>query len=327
VSTGTIAGFEESNIATVTLSSLSSSRPTVEAVMVRGTDWTGEYLIHLDNAALGTGGYQIPAGAAQSAPLPWSNLDQLVVVFSEPVVNLPASLALNGQATGLITFQNLTTAPRPDGSFSATWTASDDEPLPDDIVTFTLPDTITSVGGVPLDGNWTNNGDNYPSGDGTAGGAFNFQFVVLPGDVNQDGFVNLADVADDVVHGFQRSNSGTFSALHDVNGSAIVNAIDAVLIRDHLGSQAARPAAPASVTLLVWPTFAIEVTNLAVAATPPPIRASATRVRLPAGSTNSTPSSPNEVPATVLRAVRSTRSPIRTAAIDRALDDPLLLSR
>jgi hypothetical protein len=288
--------------------------PAVQAVLVRGTNWTGEFLIHVDNAGLGTGGYRIPDGAAQSAPLPWSNMNQLVVVFSEPVVNLPESLAVGGEATGLITFHNLTTATRPDGSFVAIWTEGDGNPLPDDNITFTLPDTITNTAGVPLDGEWTNGADSYPSGNGTAGGSFHYRFVALPGDVNQDGFVNLADVADDVVHGFQRSNSGTFSALHDVNGSAIVNAFDAVLIRDRLGSQAASP--PFASVQYGPRTGAVVET-----ADPSTLRrALRARVSRPAQNDTSSGSSSNEPAATTnLRSLRASRGVSRhVAAVDQA---------
>jgi hypothetical protein len=41
-----------------------------------------------------------------------------------------------------------------------------------------------------LDGDWTNGTSNYPSGNGTAGGDFNFVFNVLPGDGNGDGIIN-----------------------------------------------------------------------------------------------------------------------------------------
>jgi hypothetical protein len=307
--------------ATVTIESTSTSLPAVQGVMVRGADWTGEFLIHLDSAGLGTGGYQIPAGAGQSAPLPWTNINQLVVVFNEPVNNIPAELTLAAAGGGTVALGDLTTAVGPGATFLARWTAAGSTPLPAGAFTLSLSDSITSDSGVPLDGEWTDNVDNYPSGDGTSGGAFHFDFTVLPGDVNQDRAVNLADVADDVVNGFQRANSGTFSALHDVNGSAIINAIDAVLIRDRLGSQVPSPSAPAGVVVESQPRshrpeLAISASRMAM----PGLRASVARSKSPALSENSITEPPAATPTLNSRPLRAARSGLRTAAVDRALE-------
>ena len=62
-------------------------------------------------------------------------------------------------------------------------------------------DPIEDAAGNRLDGDWTNptstsdTGDRvYPSGNGVAGGNFDFRFNVLPGDANQDGVVNFSDL-------------------------------------------------------------------------------------------------------------------------------------
>ncbi len=64
----------------------------------------------------------------------------------------------------------------------------------------------------------------YPSGNGTAGGDFNFAFNVLPGDVNQDGIVNVQDLT--------LVTSGWLEAgpVGDVNADGLVNGEDLALL-------------------------------------------------------------------------------------------------
>ena len=47
------------------------------------------------------------------------------------------------------------------------------------------PDSVADVAGNQLDGEWTDAISNYPSGDGIAGGDFEFRLNVLPGNVDQ----------------------------------------------------------------------------------------------------------------------------------------------
>ena len=61
----------------------------------------------------------------------------------------------------------------------------------------------------------------YPSGNGTAGGDFNFAFNVLPGDTNQDGIVNGLDINTIASHWLK---TGGISG--DANGDGIVNGLD-----------------------------------------------------------------------------------------------------
>jgi hypothetical protein len=138
----------------------------------------------------------------QLATLPWSDIDQIKVVFSDDVIIDQGDLKLAGV--------NLTTYDVAGGTFSydsatytATWT------LPQAIDTDKLllrlnadgANPITDQNGDHLDGEWTNpistsdtGTSTYPSGDGTAGGDFLFRFNVLPGDSNQDGITDFADL-------------------------------------------------------------------------------------------------------------------------------------
>ena len=80
-----------------------------------------------------------------------------------------------------------------------------------------------SVGNA-LDGEWTNSTSSYPSGNGVAGGDFNFAFHVLPGDINQDGIVNGQDLA------LASSAWLTSGVTGDVNADGIVNGQDLAII-------------------------------------------------------------------------------------------------
>jgi len=67
-----------------------------------------------------------------------------------------------------------------------------------------LSDAVTDIEGNALDGEWTNPSQlstinaavsEFPSGDGYAGGDFNFVVTLLPGDANLDLVVDAADLA------------------------------------------------------------------------------------------------------------------------------------
>ena len=89
-------------------------------------------------------------------------------------------------------------------------------------------------------------GDAWPSGDGTAGGDFQFRINVLPGDINQDGTVSVQDLAI-LAANYRKSLSGWANG--DLNCDGVVDVSDlAVLAANYrLGLPVAEPipAAPA----------------------------------------------------------------------------------
>ncbi len=109
---------------------------------------------------------------------------------------------------------------------TATWTLA--SPIGADKLSLDLQSTgpyaVTDTSGDALDGEWTNSVSSYPSGNGVAGGDFNFTFNVLPGDVSQTGVVNAQSLA--VVS----SNWLTVGPAGDLNGDGIVNSQDLALI-------------------------------------------------------------------------------------------------
>ena len=69
--------------------------------------------------------------------------------------------------------------------------------MPLDKYLYHIPSAAVTNGlGAALDGEFTTTTSNFPSGDGTAGGDFNFRFNILPGDVDQNGVVTGLDGGD-----------------------------------------------------------------------------------------------------------------------------------
>src|SRR4051794_21824387 len=72
--------------------------PEVTAVYVRGSSWSAAFMAGLQSNGLGDAkfGFAVPAGATQTAPLPWTNIDRVSVRFSRDVVVGPGDLTLFG---------------------------------------------------------------------------------------------------------------------------------------------------------------------------------------------------------------------------------------
>jgi len=181
--------------------------PTVTAVYVRGSSWSTDFLSFLQANVSGsssTYGFAIPVGSGdtQLQTLPWRNLDQISIAFSEDVSVAQAQFAIVGSV----------------GSYSvsgfsydatdhvATWSLS--AVIGADKLYIALPGSgatpVTDTAGNALDGEWSNPTSfgqvgatsTFPSGDGVAGGDFAFRFDVLPGDSTGGslGKVNVADI-------------------------------------------------------------------------------------------------------------------------------------
>ena len=118
---------------------------------------------------------------------------------------------------------------------------------------------IEDTAGNRLDGEWANptstsdTGDSiYPSGNGVAGSDFDFRFNVLPGDANQDGSVNFADL-NKVLTNYNLT--GMSWSQGNVTGDGIVNFADLnkVLTNYNLSLPSGEPAAgsfPADILLV-----------------------------------------------------------------------------
>ena len=234
----------------------------VTNVLVDGTTWNAGYLAALQSAGLGNGtGYAIPVGsAAQLQDLPWTNVNQIRIVFNENVNVQEASLGLAGLNVAQYAFSGFKYNP---ATFTATWTLTN--PIAADKLQISLHSTgaaaVSDAAGDPLDGEWTDGASVFPSGDTLAGGDFNFSFNVLPGDANQDGVVNGLDISS-VISQWQ----SVTSPMADMNGDGVVNGLEIAAIASHwlqtlpaAGAGASAPAGTAVLSMAPPPTLADSV--------------------------------------------------------------------
>ncbi|MCX5660864.1 MAG: hypothetical protein NTW19_14255 [Planctomycetota bacterium] len=223
---------------------VSIALPQVASVLVRGSDWSSPFMGAIAAAGHGDNGYVIPAGSgAQLAPLPWNNINQVILRFTKPVNIVASDLVIRGVNTTAYATSSFATGTAADGHFEAIWTLS--APIAGDKMLLILSDRVTDTQGAKLDGEWVNppsqstpsgGADIYPSGNGVAGGVFQFYFNVAPGDRNQNGGTNLQDVVlvRNVV-GSTTATPGTYSIYGDINGNGGINVQDVVIARNQQG--------------------------------------------------------------------------------------------
>jgi hypothetical protein len=212
------------------------SHPAVAAVNVASTQWASSFVSYLESQGLGVGGYAVPVGSAsQLQTLPWHNIDQIKIKFSEDVVVTAADLSVSGANTTAYAFN---TFAYDSSTRTATWTLT--APITKDKLMLDLdadgmaPVRSVSTGGV-LDGAWTNCQSTYPSGNGQGGTDFAFRFNALPGDANGDNSVNVADPA--LVHQKLGKNAGDtgYNIRYDIDGSASITSTDENAVRSRIG--------------------------------------------------------------------------------------------
>ncbi len=209
-----------------------SSPPEIRKVAVDSTGWSQGFEQQFSSHNVNpTPGYILPAGQTQLTDLPWSGLNEIRVQFTEDLNVQQDSLTV----TGLTVPQYAISGFSYDvSSHVATWTLA--QPIGADRVQIHLASTgpyaVTDLSGNPLDGEWTDHVSAFPSGDGQAGGDFNFSFNVLPGDVNQDGIVNTQDLALVSSTWLASLQTGVFNGFPwiDPNGDGIVNSQDLAII-------------------------------------------------------------------------------------------------
>lgn len=204
--------------------------PTVVDFQVGSTAWTSDFVNYLDIHSMGDGGYRVPTGSSsQVKSLPWSNIDKLSVTFSEDVNVLENHLSLTGVGVASVSFSHFEYDPR---SFTATWTLS--AALPKNSYRFEIDgdgvSPVRDLTGNALDGEWTTSTTNYPSGNGTSGGDFAFDFRVLPGDNNQTNTVDNFDYSASTSRNGLTTSSGSYSYLADIDGSGSHTTADSASI-------------------------------------------------------------------------------------------------
>jgi len=235
---------------------LNGEPPTVTDVYVGGTAWTPAFYEYLNPSEQPDFGYRIPMGTSdQTKSLPWTNINKIVIRFSEDVNVKIGDLSLSAiNATGS-TFNHFfyDAIER-----AATWTLAN--PLGKN--SWRLDLDANGVDPVrDLEGNTL------------AGGDFEFSFRVMPGDVNQDSTVTTADHDAALARLGLDTSAANYSPLIDVDGNGHIQSADAQHIFAKLGAtyQTGAPVgasddAPTStgVTSLVInnPTVNVVATNL-----------------------------------------------------------------
>ena len=217
--------------------------PTVTQVLVRGSSWS-------------IGDFPVSVGsAAQFESLRWSNVDQIVIRFSEDVmipagaIQLSGVLGPDGVLDANVDYAfTLTTGIGTGGEFEAVLTVA--APFAADKLLLKLDGTtaatITSVGGIRLDGEWTDAASVFPSGDGAAGGDLRLRLNSLPGDADGDGSVGDVDLSI-VLFNFGKSPPADLRA--DLDGDLAASDPDLGILLSFFGRNlpAGTPAAPVNV--------------------------------------------------------------------------------
>jgi hypothetical protein len=208
------------------------SHPTVAAVNVAGSAWASNFISYLQSSGLGNGGYAIPVGSsAQLQTLPWTNINQIRITFSENVVIAAADLSVSGVNQTAYAFSGFS---YDSNTFTATWTLA--SPIANDKVMLNLdangmaPVKSASTEEA-LDGAWTDCQSTYPSGNGQGGTDFRFRINVLPGDVNGSNSTNALDLAPVGQANGKNIGDAGYSIRLDVDGSGGITTADAYAVQ------------------------------------------------------------------------------------------------
>ncbi|MCA9133515.1 MAG: aspartyl protease family protein [Planctomycetales bacterium] len=234
--------FMLQEIATITDNDGSDDTPpTVVDVIVGSSSWSSAFIDAVDGGgpAAGNGlGLSLP-GVEQLKNLPWTGIDRIYLKFSEDV-----SASLTADKLQLIGTNVASYMPRVSLNYGQAGTniatISLSSPIQDDALLLSLSDSVQDAAGNALDGEWSD-GVRVTSGNGTAGGRFNFRFDVVPGDVNNNNGVAFSDVLL-ALDGLGDSTLTLATAWQDINGNGGVAFSDVLEVLGLLGG--GLPAAP-----------------------------------------------------------------------------------
>jgi len=202
--------------------------PTVTQVMVKGSSWTPAFVEYLRNNGYGERGYTIPVGpAAHNKSVPFSNVNQIIMQFSEDIVGFGDALTVRGLQHPNMEISSIQYEP---STFTVTWTLSTF--MADDKYIFHLADSVMDTAGNSLDGDWIDGSPLQTSGDGVAGHDFKFPVNVLPGNVDDTTVVLGNDVI--LIRNAQFTDiaSPAYKPHFDINGSGGVLGDDVILVRN-----------------------------------------------------------------------------------------------
>lgn len=136
-----------------------------------------------------------------------------------------ADLAMSGKNTTSYGFTNFFYDPQ---TRTATWTLTTS--LAKERLLLDLDGNgihpVTNFENVVLDGEWSNNTDTFASGNGTAGGDFEFLLNVLPADANTSGQVTNFDYLMIRSQDGKSTTSTGYNSKYDLDGSGVINSTD-----------------------------------------------------------------------------------------------------
>jgi hypothetical protein len=272
-----------------------TERPNVTAIKLGSSSWTPAFKSQLHAAGFGTGGINVPLGGT-TPRLPWSNLNQVSMTFSEDVNVGPTSLLVNGvnAASYGVASVNYDYA-----TYTATWTLAN--PLPNDRATLSLANSAADLVGNVV--------------EGTTGATL----LALPGDVNQSGVVDQADFRASLDAQFRGIGSPGYSVLLDTDGNGAINIQDWQNVQTAIGDTLPAPSpawVPGAVVVQSGTSqAAVNRANVAAA-----LRATASS-RLSRLAIDQIVSTPSDNPANSVRTLRASRAPrvadeVNAAALD-----------
>lgn len=212
------------------------SHPTVAAVNVASTDWASGFVAYLETSGAGSGGYAIPSGSsAQLQTLPWNNINQIRITFSEDVTIAAADLSISGVNKTAYVISGFSYNAN---TFVATWTL--DAPIAKDKIFLDLDaDGMAPVRSVStndvLDGAWTDCQSTFNSGNGQGGTDFQLRINVLPGDANGINAVSMVDVTLANQKVGRNAGDAGYDIRCDVNGSGGITCGDVSAIMSKIG--------------------------------------------------------------------------------------------
>jgi hypothetical protein len=199
--------------------------PQVVDVILGGSGWDPGFVDAVDGSGIGAGnglGYSL-VGAHQLDTVPWTGVDVLYVRFSGDVSASVAAgdIALTGTNVGTYSLGTLQYGVAGPNVLTIPVTGGINV---DSLVLSIFDGAVEDGDGDLLDGEWSS-GQTDPSGDGVAGGRFDFFFNVLPGDADQSGQVDAGDVTP-IGQNFLQTASGPFFIFADLDASGQIDAGD-----------------------------------------------------------------------------------------------------
>ena len=228
-----------------------SKLPNVEVILAHGTAWDSTFLDVLNTESFGDGGIRLGQTAIDNfTPLPWSNVNQITLQFSEWIALVADDLTLlnsEGHLQAIVDFRySLATN-------IATWTY--EEPLASGDYDLRLRGNVSDAQGHPLGtiaGPLPSNSIDTP-----VIGDLSYRFSVLPGDVNRNRIVDALDTSQ--IRGLFRSTIGDaqYNLFADINADGRIDNADLIESQQQLRmplpdlQTAIEPMAPAAIVTVV----------------------------------------------------------------------------